>query len=67
MPAREYYRISEVAEMLGISRQAAYKYAEQGIIPTCRIGGVILVPITPLKKMLARQTDNSNGGPDGRR
>ena len=38
--------------MLGIGKNLAYEAVERGEIPTVRIGGRILVPLSALEKML---------------
>jgi excisionase family DNA binding protein len=44
--------IPEVAELLGISRSAAYRAVARGEIPTIRIGRRLLVPTAKLYAML---------------
>ena len=44
--------VPEAAEILNISRQAAYAAAKRGDLPTVRIGGRILVPRAALMRML---------------
>jgi hypothetical protein len=36
-----------------LKKDAAYKAAREGLIPTIRIGGAVRVPIAPLEKMIA--------------
>lgn len=43
-PARLYYRVPEVAEMLGISKSFAFKLVSQGELPSVRIGTAVRVP-----------------------
>lgn len=38
---------------LGISRNAAYRAAERGEIPTIRVGALLRVPVVRMEKMLA--------------
>jgi excisionase family DNA binding protein len=45
-------RIPEVAEILEISRTAAYDAARAGDIPTIKVGGRLLVPVAGFKKKL---------------
>ncbi len=44
--------VSEAGKLLGIGRNAAYRAAERGEIPTVKIGKRILVLREPLKRML---------------
>ncbi len=44
--------IPEAAELLGISRSAAYRAVARGEIPTIRIGRRLLVPTAKLYTML---------------
>jgi hypothetical protein len=45
-------RIPECAELLDISRTAAYDAARAGDIPTIKVGGRLLVSVAGLKKKL---------------
>ena len=51
-PGTAVASIEETAQMLGISRAAAYQAAARGDIPTIRVGGRILVPRAALKRLL---------------
>ncbi|GAA2184964.1 hypothetical protein GCM10009785_34910 [Brooklawnia cerclae] len=42
----------EAAELLGISKDAAYRAAAAGQIPTLRLGRRLLVPVPKLLEML---------------
>jgi excisionase family DNA binding protein len=44
--------VSEVAQMLGLSRNSAYQGVMKGEIPSVRVGKRILVPRIALEKML---------------
>ncbi len=44
--------IPEAAELLGISRSAAYRAVARGEIPTIRIGRRLLVPTAKLYQLL---------------
>lgn len=50
--ARQTCTLSEAAELLGISRAAAYRAAGKGEIPTVRLGSRLLVPLPLLHRML---------------
>ena len=49
---RKTLTIPEVAEMLGLSRATAYRYAREGLIPTVRIGHKLLVSTDHLARLL---------------
>ena len=44
--------VSEVAQLLGLSRNSAYQGVMKGEIPSVRVGKRILVPRIALEKML---------------
>jgi len=46
--------VPEAATMLGISRNHAYAMVNQGILPSKRFGGRILIPRVALEKCLER-------------
>src|SRR6516165_4972233 len=52
----ERERGREAADLLNISRGAAYAAAKRGDLPTVRIGGRILVPLTALMRLLEGHT-----------
>lgn len=52
------YSITEVAEMLGISRSMAYEGVHRGEIPAVRIGRRVLVPRDRLAELLEVETDH---------
>lgn len=45
--------VSETARLLGLSRSSAYSLANQGVIPTIRLGRRLVVPKIWLEKILA--------------
>jgi excisionase family DNA binding protein len=47
---RQTYTIEEAARILGICRAVAYR---QGVLPTVRVGGRLLVPRKALERLLA--------------
>lgn len=49
--------IPEVADRLGISRNAAYEAARRGEIPTIRLGKLLRVPRAQLERLLAGGID----------
>ena len=40
---RRVYFVSEVAEILGVSRQTVLKYIKSGLVPGIRVGGRYLI------------------------
>lgn len=52
-PERLTIRVEDAAKLLGISRGAAYARANDGTLPTIRLGKRLLVPKAALDKMLA--------------
>jgi excisionase family DNA binding protein len=46
--------VEEAAELLGISRSAAYRAAKAGQLKTLRMGRRLRVPTAPLLRMLGR-------------
>lgn len=40
---RRVYFVSEVAEILGVSRQTVLKYIKTGVVPGIRVGGRYLI------------------------
>lgn len=49
-PLSGYYTISQVAKLLGRKRQAVYMYARRYAISMIRMGDVIIIPKSQLKK-----------------
>ena len=49
---RRTYNLPEVAEMLGCSYSSVYRWAQQGEIPTVRVGRRVLVPREALDDLL---------------
>ncbi len=50
---RIVYTVTEVAEILRISRPTAFQGVERGEIPHIRVGRRILIPKAALEKLLA--------------
>lgn len=50
-----------------LSRSAAYEAAKRGDLPTVRIGGRVLVPVTPLRRLLGDLDTSSGDAPDSAR
>jgi excisionase family DNA binding protein len=58
MVEKEFLRISEVADHLGVSRTTAYDLVNRGTIPSVRLAsrgarGLLRVPADALKKLAA--------------
>jgi excisionase family DNA binding protein len=50
--------VEEAGEILGVSRRSAYRAAENGELPTLRLGRRLLVPTARLKAMLGLAVDD---------
>ncbi len=46
------YSVQETARVLGISKNSAYSYCAQGLIPTIRFGKRLVVPVKALNDLL---------------
>lgn len=49
--------VEEAAELLGVSRQTAYKAVRRGEIPSLRLGRKIVVPRAKLDALLGRASE----------
>ncbi len=49
---RQVLTVVEVAQVLGLSRNATYEAIRRGDIPSIRVGRRVVIPIVSLKKML---------------
>jgi excisionase family DNA binding protein len=47
--------IGEAAEMLGLSRSTLYKYTEQGVLPSVKIGSRVLIDAEELYSWLGER------------
>lgn len=45
-------KVEEAAQLLGISRAAAYRAVREGNLPAIHIGRIVRIPRAPLEKML---------------
>lgn len=52
----ELLTIPQAAELLKVSRSFAYQLAQQGAIPTVRIGRVVRIPAAGLENWVRRNT-----------
>jgi excisionase family DNA binding protein len=53
---RLFYRVSELAEVIGCSKSKAYELVASGAIRAVRIGGMLRVPVAALEE-LARTSE----------
>ncbi|WP_052665334.1 helix-turn-helix domain-containing protein [Nitriliruptor alkaliphilus] len=51
--------VEEAGQILGVSRRSAYRAAENGELPTLRLGRRLLVPTARLLAMLGLPADGS--------
>jgi len=58
--------VPEAAQLLGVSRPTAYRWAAQGHLPTLRLGGRVLVLRQPLLALLAGVGGEAAGAAGGR-
>jgi excisionase family DNA binding protein len=61
MPTRTARTVSvqEAAELLGISRNHAFRCVQRGEIPSVRVGRRVLIPASYLDRVLAEWDDGS--------
>jgi excisionase family DNA binding protein len=57
------YTITEVAELLGISRTSAYECVHRGEIPSLRLGRRLLVTRAGFEQLLQSNSTGSNRAP----
>jgi len=56
-------RVTEAAELLGISRSATYQLLADGVLPTIRIGRSIRIPSTALDAWITEHTTPGSPAP----
>jgi len=49
------YSIAEASKVLGISKTNTYKYANEGLLPSLKIGSRILIPVQALEEFINNQ------------
>jgi excisionase family DNA binding protein len=49
---RRTYSVEQAGQVLGLSRNGAYRLVRQGVIPTIRVGRKLFVPKVALDKLL---------------
>jgi excisionase family DNA binding protein len=58
---RRTYTVEEAGQIIGLSRNGAYRLVRQGLIPTVQIGRKLFVPRAALDKLLD-PLNQSQGG-----
>ncbi len=56
---RLLYRVSEAAEVLGVSRSKAYDLVHRRIIPSIKLGDSLRVPVSTLEAWIDEQTNDA--------
>ena len=56
MTERLALRVPEVGELLGVPPRTVYRWVAEGLLPTIRIGRVVMVPRKDLEQWLERET-----------
>ena len=49
---REYLRVAEVAEVLGVPAQTICSWVRTGKLPARKIGAAVLIPLAQLRRLL---------------
>jgi excisionase family DNA binding protein len=57
------WTVSEVAILLGISRNTAYEAVRRGELPAIRVGRRLVIPRNALDKILEQSSDRFGAGP----
>ena len=52
---REYLSVKEFKDRLGVSGNLIYEQVRQGVLPSVRLGGRILIPVDALELLMQRQ------------
>jgi len=52
IPAKPLFRVSEVAEILGIPRPSVYSHIRCGALPAVKLGATVLIPRSTLLALL---------------
>lgn len=58
-PERRAYRVTEIAELYGLSRGAVYQACESGQLRHFRVGRAIVVPVDAVEAWLAGNAGES--------
>jgi excisionase family DNA binding protein len=60
MTERIFYRVTEVADLVGCSKSKAYELVASGAIASTRIGTLLRVPRSALETFVKRTTEQSS-------
>ena len=55
---KEFLRTHEAEKVFEISRSTLYKWLDSGVIRSVRVNGVILIPISEIKRLGAKANSN---------
>ena len=58
MQEKEFYKPSELARFLGVSKMTIYRYIKKGEIKVARLGKTILIPKQEFEKWKALEVKN---------
>jgi excisionase family DNA binding protein len=61
---RETLTVSETAQAIGISRNRAYELCAEGVIPSLRLGGRIVIPKAAFTEWLSSAGKGQDAQPD---
>ena len=56
-------RVAEAAEVLGISKSKLYELISGGAVPTVRLGGLLRVPVSELKRVVQLHAHGNSSSP----
>lgn len=59
-PKKLLYRVPEVAQLTGWSKQAVYQMAAEGRIPCVRVGRSVRIPAEALQQWIRRLTQEQS-------
>ena len=57
---REYLSVKEFKDRLGVSGNLIYEQVRQGVLPSVRLGGRILIPVDALEQLMQRQAQHES-------
>ena len=56
----DYLRIQDVCDLINCSKTSAYRLANEGLIPTMKIGGMLRIPKKKLMRLIAEKSRNGD-------
>jgi excisionase family DNA binding protein len=62
MSERIFYRVSEIADLIGCSKSKAYELVASGAVASTRIGSLLRVPRSALEVFIKRATEQPTVG-----